>query len=443
MRNKLNTMQAIRVILIITFSLLLLVACGKEESDTDFTVDFSFEFIDDNNLQFVNQSEGVYFSLDWDFGNGETVSNSFKTKTYEMYYPEAGNYNTRLTIVDFNGKSETITKELNIVKDDLVVSFTATPDTSNPNKIKLENTSEGEYSTLKWIFGSKEVENKNSTVVYFPYKGTYKIELQLIKDSKVLSKKQEITISNDAPDYIASFVLTWADEFNETEINLNDWTFETGANGWGNNELQNYTNGDNAEVKDGILILSAKKANDNTTVGSYTSTRMITKDKNEFTYGKMEIRAKLPSGRGIWPAIWMLGANINDAGWPACGEIDILEYVGYEPNTVHATVHTPSGSGANGDGSSKTLVTVEEEFHVYGLIWTEKEMIFYIDSPENITHKYSPTTKNVDNWPFYQPQFFILNIAVGGNWGGAQGVDNSIFPQTMEIDYVRIYQPMN
>jgi len=278
-------------------------------------------------------------------------------------------------------------------------------------------------------------------LLIFPLKGSYEIELKLTKGSDVFSEKQNVNISGDDPDYVASFTLSWADEFDGTSVNTSDWTFETGASGWGNNELQNYTNGDNAEVKDGKLILTAKKVNDNQQPGSYTSTRMITKGKKEFTYGKMEVRAKLPSGRGIWPAIWMLGADISSVSWPACGEIDIMEYVGYEPNTVHATVHTTAGSGANGDGSSKTLETAEEEFHIYGLIWTEKEMVFYTDSPDNVTHTYSPSTKTDDNWPFYKPQFFIMNIAVGGNWGGAQGIDNSIFPQTMEIDYVRVYQP--
>ena len=136
----------------------------------------------------------------------------------------------------------------------------------------------------------------------------------------------------------------------------------------------------------------------------------------------------------------MLGGNIDNVGWPACGEIDIMEYVGYQPNTIHSTVHTAAGSGNNGDGSSKALETAEEDFHVYGLIWTQDELLFYTDSPENVTHKYNPSTKTEDNWPFDKPHFFILNIAVGGTWGGAQGIDNSIFPQTMEIDYVRVYQ---
>ena len=117
-----------------------------------------------------------------------------------------------------------------------------------------------------------------------------------------------------------------------------------------------------------------------------------------------------------------------------------MEYVGYQPNTIHSTVHTSSGFGITGDGNSKTLETCEEEFHVYGLLWTEDKLVFYTDSTENVTHIYNPVNKTEENWPFDQSQYFILNVAVGGNWGGAQGIDNSIFPQSMEIDYVRVYQ---
>lgn len=425
-------------LIVVTFCL---ISCSEDDASPLITADFNMDFIDANNVRFTNQSEGEYNSLTWEFGNGESESNSFKTRTYEVYYPESGTYNVSLRIGDFDGNVDKVTKELVITKNDLLVAFTAAPDALNPNKINLVNTSEGNYDSFKWIFKDTEVENENTTIAYFPYKGDYEIELQVVKDEVTYSKKLEVTLADDDPNYISSFVLTWADEFDGNEVNTYDWTFETGSNGWGNNELQNYTNGDNAEVKEGKLILTAKKVNDNLQPGSYTSTRMITKGKKEFLYGRMEISAKLPSGRGIWPAIWMLGANIDDVSWPACGEIDVMEYVGYQPNTIHATVHTPSGYGANGNGSSKMLNTAEEEFHVYGVIWTEKEMVFYTDSPENVTHTYAPINKTSDNWPFNKPHFFILNIAVGGNWGGAQGIDNSIFPQTMEIDYVRVYQP--
>lgn len=426
---------------IIAVVLPMLCSCGNGEPQISITADFNYEFIDDNNVRFTNNSEGEYYTLNWDFANGETASNTQKTKEYSIYYPKSGDYNVSLVLLDFDGNRQSVSKNINITKDDLIVAFTATSDATNPNKINLVNTSVGDISSFKWLFRDREIENETNAVAYFPFKGDYEIELQVTKGSNIYTKKQTVTITNDDPGYVDSFTLSWADEFDGSTVNTSDWTFETGASGWGNNELQNYTNGNNAEVKDGVLILTAKKVNDNTSVGSYTSTRIITKGKKEFTYGKMEIRAKLPSGRGIWPAIWMLGADIGTVSWPACGEIDIMEYVGYQPNTIHATVHTTAGSGGNGNGSSKTLVTAEEEFHIYGLIWTEKEMVFYVDSPENVTHTYSPANKTEDNWPFYKPQFFILNVAVGGNWGGAQGIDNSIFPQSMEIDYVRVYQP--
>ncbi|PKQ67612.1 hypothetical protein BZG01_07630 [Labilibaculum manganireducens] len=266
------------------------------------------------------------------------------------------------------------------------------------------------------------------------------MELIVAVGNDTFSTKQTITIIQDDPNYVDNMTLVWSDEFDGTSVNTDYWTFETGAGGWGNNELQNYTNGDNAEVTDGKLIITAKKVNDDKVAGSYTSTRLISKGKKEFTYGRYEIRAKLPSGTGIWPAIWMLGSNLNTAGWPACGEIDIMEYVGYQPDVVHATVHTTAGSGSNGDGRSVTLTTAEEEFHIYGLLWDETEMVFYIDTPDNVTHTYAPSTKTASNWPFDEDQFFILNVAVGGNWGGAQGIDNTIFPQSMEVDYVRVYQ---
>ena len=342
-------------------SVLLGCSSGGGDSETKIIADFSFFFGNDNNhVVFANESSGDYYSLNWDFGQGSKESTSNKTKTFEVYYPEAGNYTVTLTVKDNNGNSA----------------------------------------------------NQSKTVV----------------------------IEQNDPNYNPDGNLVWSDEFNGNTINTDNWTFETGDGGWGNQELQNYTNGDNAHIADGKLVITARKVNDNKVAGSYTSTRMISLGKQEFTYGRMEIKAKLPSGTGIWPAIWMLGANINTVGWPACGEIDIMEYVGFEPNTIHATVHTPSGYAGDGNGSSAALETAEEEFHIYGMIWDEDKIQFYVDTQDNITHTYSPSNKNAENWPFDKHHFFILNIAVGGTWGGAQGIDNSIFPQTMEIDYVRVYQ---
>jgi len=434
-KNRMNHWKS----LLLVFGLLLLFnRCEKEAAS--FSANFSWELVDANHIKFVNLSEGEYYSLNWDFANGETALTTDKSKTYTIYFPKAGEYIVKLSVLDYSGNTKSVTKTLSIVKSDLVVSFSANVDVSNPNNVNLINTTIGDYDSFKWLFRNKIIENKKNAVAYFPFAGNYDIELQVTKGTNIISSKQTININFDDPNYLSTLTLTWADEFNGTNVSSSNWTFETGDNGWGNNELQLYTNGSNAEVQDGKLIITAKKVNDNTAVGSYTSTRIITKGKQEFTYGKIEVRAKLPSGKGIWPAIWMLGSNIGTVNWPACGEIDIMEYVGYQPNTVHATIHTTSGSGGSGSGISISLPSCEEEFHNYGIFWTEKYIKFYIDSPDNVTYTYSPATKTEQNWPFNKPAFLILNIAVGGNWGGAQGIDNSIFPQKMEIDYVRVYQ---
>lgn len=336
-------------------------------------------------------------------------------------------------------------------QEDYQVDFAYDVDSDNPNKIILTNLSSGDYLYVEWDFGNGKTTGKitdkdQEQTIYYALQGEYEVTLTLwgplnsTADTKSITKI--ITIEADDPDYIAPEGLIWSDEFNTSSVNPENWTFETGTGdwGWGNDELQYYTDGDNVEITDGKLVITAKKENDNKERGSYTSTRMVTMNKQEFTYGRIEIRAKLPYGTGVWPAIWMLGSNLGQVGWPACGEIDIMEYVGYQPDIVHSTVHTTAGSGGNGNGSSKSLPTAEEAFHIYGLLWTEESLTFYIDSPENIVHVYAPAVKNDENWPFNKPHFFILNVAVGGTWGGVQGIDNSIFPQSMEIDYLRVYE---
>ena len=426
--------------ILMIMSLFIFSFCDEDSSDDGFSADFSFEYIDDNHVQFTNASQGEYYSLVWDFGNQQGDTTTDKSKSYKIYYPYEGEYEVSLKAMNYSGTTKIITKNISITVTDFEISFTAEVDANDPNYVNLTNTTIGNYDSFKWLYRNFEVENETTLKAYFPFAGTYEVELQVTKNGSTYPLKKTINIVQDDSDYFNNLTLSWSDEFDGTSINTDNWKFETGATGWGNNELQNYTNGDNAEIVDGKLIITAKKVDDNTVVGSYTSSRIITEDKQEFLYGRIEIRAKLPSGTGIWPAIWMLGSNFETAGWPVCGEMDIMEYVGYQPNIIHSTVHTPDGYAANGDGSSKTLETCEEEFHVYGLFWTEKKLVFYTDSPENITHTYAPAVKTDDNWPFDKSQFLILNVAVGGDWGGAQGIDNSIFPQTMEIDYVRVYQ---
>lgn len=235
--------------------------------------------------------------------------------------------------------------------------------------------------------------------------------------------------------------LVWSDEFNYSGLpDSAKWNFVVGGKGYGNNEKQFYTDADtdNALVKNGVLTITARKEKmgDN----EYTSARLNTAEKAEWKYGHYEIRAKLPQGRGIWPAIWMLGKNRKEAGWPACGEIDIMEHVGYDPDTVVFTVHTKAYNHVKGtQKSGATKVTnLYDDFHIYGIDWTAEKMDFLFDGKVQFTFRNE--NKTTAEWPFDQPFFMILNVAVGGNWGGKKGIDDSIFPQKMEVDYVRVYQ---
>ncbi len=243
--------------------------------------------------------------------------------------------------------------------------------------------------------------------------------------------------------------LVWSDEFDQDGLpNPNKWTYDVGTAcnqpagcGWGNNELQYYTENrpENAQVKDGKLIITAIKEpykEDR----SYTSARLVSKNKGDWKYGKIEIRAKLPTGKGTWPAIWMLSTDWSYGGWPESGEIDIMEHVGYEPDTIYGTVHTKAYNHLNGTQKGGVLYTPksEQQFQTYVLNWQEDHMDWYIDGQKYFTFENDKTDFNA--WPFDQKFHMILNLAVGGNWGGKHGIDDSIWPQQMEVDYVRVYQ---
>ena len=220
------------------------------------------------------------------------------------------------------------------------------------------------------------------------------------------------------------------------------WNYDTAGNawGWGNQELQHYTahRKENAWVNDGKLIITARK--EEGFDKPYTSARLTTKDKGDWLYGRMEVRAKVSKGTGIWPAIWMLPDSNIYGNWPKSGEIDIMEHVGYDPDTIHLTVHTEAFNGMyQTQKTGKVYVPeAENEFYTYSIEWTETKCDFFIDGKKGFTFK--KQSDNTDEWPFDHPYYLILNVAVGGSWGGVHGVDDSIFPQTMEIDYVRVYQ---
>ncbi|WP_333877593.1 glycoside hydrolase family 16 protein [Flavobacterium sp.] len=230
--------------------------------------------------------------------------------------------------------------------------------------------------------------------------------------------------------------LVWEENFNGTQLDEKVWNFELGNGcpnncGWGNNEKQLYTE-TNHELINGNLVITIKKEDD-----IYSSTRITTSGKREFQYGRMEARAKLPTGKGIWPAFWMLGSNIANVGWPKCGEIDILEYVGREPHMVYTTLHTQDSHGNSVNSKKTEIKNIEDGFHIYAVEWTKDKIDFFVD--DQLVYTFKPEIKNENTWPFNQPFFFILNVAVGGNFGGHE-VDNTIFPQQYSVDYIRVYQ---
>jgi len=234
--------------------------------------------------------------------------------------------------------------------------------------------------------------------------------------------------------------LVWSDEFDVEGLpDTTRWSYDKGGHGWGNNELQYYTasDTDNARIENGTLIIEAHKENFESK--EYTSARLVSKNKGDWLYGKIEVRAKLPSGRGTWPAIWMLSTDWIYGGWPESGEIDIMEHVGYNMNVVQCAVHTKAYNHTKDTqkGAKKKLDNVADEFHTYSIEWEFSEIRFFIDSEE-----YFKFTKEEGwgKWPFDKRFHVVLNIAVGGNWGGKNGVDESIWPQKMIVDFVRIYQ---
>jgi beta-glucanase (GH16 family) len=246
----------------------------------------------------------------------------------------------------------------------------------------------------------------------------------------------------------AKWKLVWRDEFDGPKgcaVDPSKWVTETGGSGWGNKELEYYTTRPtNACVENGSLVIKALRETytgpDNVT-RDYTSARMKTKDKFSVMYGRIEARLKIPYGQGIWPAFWMLGTDIDKVGWPSCGEIDIMENIGREPSKVHGTIHGPGYSGATGLEASYSLATgrrFADDFHVFAVEWEPNVIRFYVDGQLYKTRTPADLPANT-RWVFDHEFFILLNVAVGGSWPGNPDA-STVFPQSMMVDYVRIYQ---
>ncbi|MFP3363168.1 glycoside hydrolase family 16 protein [Pseudoalteromonas sp. SIMBA_148] len=247
--------------------------------------------------------------------------------------------------------------------------------------------------------------------------------------------------------------LIWSDEFDIDGLpNPSKWHYEKGY--VRNGEAQHYqeANSENSRIENGFLVIEShyQPANKPENLwqylfyekpkSRYSSASLTTEHLPGFEYGRIEVRAKLPQGRGVWPAIWLLGSNIKQVGWPMCGEIDIMEYVGFEPNKIHSAIHTSNRNHNKGNAANSTLQVndLENEFHVYSVERSAERVDFYIDN--SLHYSYHKEDNTNTSWPFDQPMYLIINLAIGGGWGGKKGIDNTIFPQQFFIDYVRVYK---
>jgi beta-glucanase (GH16 family) len=234
--------------------------------------------------------------------------------------------------------------------------------------------------------------------------------------------------------------LVWSDEFSVNGLpDSSKWSYDIGGDGWGNNELEYYTKSrlENARVEDGHLVIEARK--ESTNGKDYSSARLVTKGKADWKYGRIEVRAQIPAGLGTWPAIWMLGSK-TPMKWPDDGEIDIMEHVGFDPGVIHASAHCKKYNHII--NTQKTaIIRVDglfDSYHIYALEWDAAGMKIFIDGKKYF--EFANEHSSYDAWPFDQPMHLLLNVAVGGNWGGQKGVDPKVFPAKMLVDYVRMYQ---
>jgi beta-glucanase (GH16 family) len=241
------------------------------------------------------------------------------------------------------------------------------------------------------------------------------------------------------PDASAPWRLVFSDEFDGNGLpDASKWTYEEGL--LRNDEAQYYTRQrlENARLENGLLVIEARREEWNG--AHYTSASLTTRERAEFRYAKVEVRAKLPTGRGTWPAIWMLGSNIGSVGWPACGEIDLMENVGFDPLRIHFSIHTQAYNWVKETQKTSSVVTTLpwENFHVYAIEWLPDRIDFFLDGANVLTFRNERT--GTAAWPFDSPLYLLINLAIGGSWGGQQGIDDSLFPQRYYVDYVRVYQ---
>lgn len=233
--------------------------------------------------------------------------------------------------------------------------------------------------------------------------------------------------------------LVWNEEFDGSSINLKNWTYDLGAGGWGNNEAEYYTNrSENARIENGNLIVEARQ--EKYEGADYTSARLKTQGLQTFQYGRVETRLKVPKGAGLWPALWMLGVDINEVNWPNCGEIDIMEYIGKEPDLIMGTLHGPGYSGASGITKwNRQNHNIADDYHTFAIEWQSDQIVWFYDGAQY--HSVSRSDVGNRKWILDHPFFILINMAVGGQLAGPVATD-TVFPAQLLVDYVRVYQKL-
>ncbi|MBP7238743.1 MAG: family 16 glycosylhydrolase [Saprospiraceae bacterium] len=341
-------------------------------------------------------------------------------------------------------------------KTNAIVTFSAISVTAEPN-LDYEVITSGQL-----IFAPDE----NKKVIEITIIGdeaketkeTFQVKLYNPMNTYIEKDLSTITIDDDddntaglvipsggyqSPESYDGYTLKWADEFDGETLNTADWTFEIGDGcpnncGWGNNELQYYRE-DNTSIVDGHLVITAKEQNFGN--HDYTSSRLVTKGKRQFKFGRIDIRAALPEGKGLWPALWMLGSNVDAVGWPASGEIDIMELTGDLPNRVVGTVHYGANLGDHQQNTNALYLSgtdnFQDAFHVFSINWENNLIEFLVD--DVVFHTITPASLNGATYPFNKNFFFIFNVAVGGNFPGSPD-SSTPFPQHMIVDYIRVFQ---
>jgi beta-glucanase (GH16 family) len=389
--------------ILIPFCALLFTACGSKDTPSPADVIPKIS-IASSEIAETNSSLQLSFKVSLDKKTDKTVTVTYTTLD-----------NTALAGSDYVAKTGTLT-------------------------IPAQNT-EGAFEITILGDSLREVQE----FFYIELSNPVNAEIQNTRTSGVINNDDYfVPTSNEGystPASYAGYTLDFADEFSKPDIDETVWGYDQGGNGWGNQELQNYTNRkDNSFISDGRLIIEA--TNERLGNNNYTSARMLSKGKKDFQFGRIDIRAKVPTGKGIWPALWGLGSNISQNNWPACGEIDIMEVIGKEPNNLYGTAHWGNvGASATSKGGKYTLPSggFSDKFHVFTIIWQQDAIEWLVDDVS--FHKIAKTDVAPANYPFNNKFFLIMNVAVGGSWPGPPDA-TTVFPQRMFVDYVRVFKKM-